>query len=326
MRIVTASFVHDKKVLLRMDLDVPLEEEDGKLVVQEDFRLQAALPTLKLCLENAQKVIVMGHLGRPDGQPVPKLSVEPIYDWLYQHTPHQYLDQDKLFLLENLRFEAGEDQADLQFAKELASFGDVFVNEAFAAHHPAASTTILPTLVPSVAGLHFAQEIEKLTQIRQHPQHPLVAIIGGVKIEDKLPAVLALAKVADAVLVGGKIADDLRKQDKIPSNVFAGKLTDDGQDLAAETVSAWSSLILGAKEIFWNGPLGKVEDPKNFQTHAIAKLILESQAESIIGGGDTITALNEWSLLNKFSFVSTGGGAMLKFIIDGALPTITALK
>ncbi|KKR81962.1 MAG: Phosphoglycerate kinase [Candidatus Daviesbacteria bacterium GW2011_GWA2_40_9] len=324
MQVVSREFIAGKKVLLRLDLDVPIE--NGK--VDEDFRLKAALPTLRLCLEHASEVIAMGHIGRPKGKKVEELSVAPIYDWLEKQGLSSHLMSGKLKLLENLRFEEGENKCDPEYAKELAGLGEVYINEAFAAHHPAASTTILPTLLPAFAGLHFAREVEVLTKVRGNPGKPLVVIIGGAKVENKLPLVLAMAKIADQVLVGGKITLELVRSSAVslPANVLIGELNKEGTDIAEETVQKWKPVISGAKMIVWNGPLGKVEEDQNDQSKNIAQLIIKSGAESIIGGGDTITALNKWGLLNKFSFVSTGGGAMLKFLAEGTLPTIEALR
>ncbi|MBI4039884.1 phosphoglycerate kinase [Candidatus Daviesbacteria bacterium] len=326
---ISPGLIQGKRVLLRLDLDVSII--DGKIV--DDFRLKAALPTLKLCLEGAQEVIIMGHIGRPrlnrgrpQGKEGPSLSVAPIHNWLETQGFDGDLASDKLKLLENLRFEKGESEADLDYAKQLAKLGDFFVNEAFAAHHPAASTTVLPTLLPHCAGLRFAKEVEKLTQVRENPTHPLVVIIGGVKVEDKQPVINSMAKVADAVLVGGKIASDLKLAGSLPANVFLGKLNESGEDLAPETTQSWENIIKNAKMIVWNGPLGKVEDPKNDQTQKVAQMVVDSGAQTIVGGGDTITALDKWGLLDKFSFISTGGGAMLKFLAEGTLPTIEALN
>lgn len=310
MQVVTAQFVFNKKVLLRLDLDVAIE--NGKVI--DDFRLKASLPTLDLCLQNASQVIIMGHVGRPQGFD-PLLSVAPIYDWLLEQ------DYENFKLLENLRFEAGEsfDSAqdlrddNIEYTKELASLGDVYVNEAFGAHHPAASTTILPTLLPHAAGLHFAKEVEKLTEVRDNPKHPLVVVIGGVKLEDKLPAIEAMRKIADHVLIGGKIASEIG---------LSKNITEDGLDINDETISLWKLVIQNASMVVWNGPLGKTEKG----TFEIAKAVIDSGAESIVGGGDTIAILDQLDLLDKFSFVSVGGGAMLKFLSDGTLPTIEALK
>lgn len=351
MQVVTPEQVQGKKVLLRMDLDVPIQE--GK--VTEDFRLKAGLPTLNLCLNNAEQVIIMGHLGHPHGEDK-SLSVEPIYDWLVGQGLGLHLEGGKLKLLENLRFDEGEDKCDLDYAKELASLGDpsttstalstsslrtsIFVNEAFAAYHFAASTTVLPTLLPHVAGLRFAQEVEKLTKIRDNPEHPLVIIIGGAKVEDKLPAVEAMAKIADYVLVGGRIAGEIfqgealrGKASPYNTNVLVADLNEEGTDITKETIEKWKPIISKAKIIVWNGPLGIVEEPKNFQTHELANLIIQSDADSVIGGGDTIGYLGKLGLLEKFiclpsnrGFVSTGGGAMIKFLETGTLPTIQALQ
>ncbi|MFA5932510.1 MAG: phosphoglycerate kinase [Microgenomates group bacterium] len=322
MQVVSAPLIKGKKVLLRLDIDVPIE--DGRVV--DDFRLVAGMPTLELCLESAAKVIVMGHIGRPNGKKVEELSVAPIFNWLVEHGFGDELDSGKLQLLENLRFEKGEEEASVYYAKELAALGNFYVNDAFASHHKAASTTILPMLLPHAAGLQFAKEIETLTEVRENPEKPLVVIIGGLKVDDKLPAALALSKVADQVLVGGKIIAELKKRTDLPENLILADLTVDQEDITAETVSKWVPIISSAKMILWNGPLGKIEDSKNNQTGMIAEAVIASDAKSIIGGGDTIAYLNKLKDLSKISFVSTGGGAMLKFLETGTLPTIEALK
>lgn len=331
MQIVTPEIIKNKKVLLRLDIDVPIE--NGQVV--EDFRLRSGMETLCLCLDYAETVIVMGHIGRPGGKKVDELSVEPVYDWLQEYLSCVDLDGCKLRLLENLRFEAGEEAADLGYAQEIASLGNFYINEAFASHHPAASTTILPTLLPHAAGLNFAKEVEMLNKVRENPDKPLVTIIGGVKIEDKLSVVEAMANISEHVLVGGKIASQIPEDliQKHP-NILAAKLNEEGTDITEDTVQKWKEIILKAKMIVWNGPLGYVEDPKNIQSKNIAQIVIKSGAETILGGGDTISAINKWGLLNRFihpepgrrAFVSTGGGAMLKFLVEGTLPVIEALK
>ena len=264
MQVVTSDFVSGKKVLLRYDIDVAVGEgTGGRLQVTEDFRLKVGLPTLKLCLENARETIIFGHLGRPNGED-PDFSVAPIYEWLaYQEDLRSHLESGKLKLLENLRFEKGEDEASLDYAKQLASYGEVYVMEAFAAHHPAASTTVLPTLLPHAAGLNFFKEVEKLREIRENPKKPLVVIIGGVKIEDKLPAIEAMSKIADHVLVGGKIASEITTYDAIAHQVvMVASLTEDGLDITQATVDSWVRIIRTAGMILWNGPLGRIS---NFQ-------------------------------------------------------------
>ena len=355
MQIVTQELISGKKILLRYDIDVALSP-------LEDFKLKAGSETLKLCLRYGSKVILMGHIGRPSfaahpsvggeataGKPdnffVPKYSVAPIIEWFKSQGFGDDLGSGKLTILENLRFDSREEASDLEFAKELAQKGDVYINEAFSAHRPSASTTVLPTLLPHAAGLHFAEEVSKLTEVRENPKKPFIAIMGGAKVVDKLPVISALSKNADAVLVGGKLIEEIRKHEGDPSlvtqddnlrldglrklsNVMVGKLNEDGFDIASETVESWKSLIAGAKMIVWNGPLGKFEDPKYSQTGEVIKMILSSNAEIIIGGGDSVAALSQAGLLEEAeqkSFVSVGGGAMLKFLADGTLPTIEAL-
>jgi phosphoglycerate kinase len=323
MKLLSASFVKDQIVLLRLDLDVPIK--NGK--VEDDFRLMAGMETLGFCLEHAKTVILMGHIGRPEGREVPSLSVQPIIDWIVDGYGHIQLPKHKLHVLENLRFEPGEDAADPEFAKELASYGNVFVNDAFASYHPSASTTVLPTLLPHAAGFRFNEEVETLMQVRNHPVRPLIAILGGAKLEDKLPVVEKMSQIADWVLVGGKLAKELIDSGKrVGANVMVGELTPDGEDISEKTLSEWKSILPRAKQILWNGPVGKFEDPKNDATEKLAHAITLTQAKTIIGGGDTLSALNHGHFLEKFSFVSTGGGAMLKFLVDGTLPTIEALK
>lgn len=323
MKLLNAHLIKDQIVLLRLDLDVPIK--NGK--VMDDFRLMAGMETLGFCLENAKTVIVMGHIGRPEGKEVPELRVQPIIDWIIEGYGHIQLPKHKLHVLENLRFEPGEDAADPEFAKELASYGNVFVNDAFASYHPSASTTVLPKLMPHAAGFRFADEVETLTQVRNHPVRPFIAILGGAKLEDKLPVVEKMSQVADWVLVGGKLAAELRASGKkVGSNVMVASLTENGEDIDEKTLTEWKSIFPRAKQILWNGPVGKFEDPKNDATEKLAHAITLTNAKTIIGGGDTLSALDHGHFLEKFSFVSTGGGAMLKFLVDGTLPTIEALK
>lgn len=326
MQIVDSSQVSGKKVLLRYDIDVQII--DGK--VTEPFKLQAGLPTLQLCLENANSVVLMGHLGRPEGKVIPEFSVEPVRKWFEGQGFAADLASGKFKILENLRFDPREETGDLQYAKELASLGDIYINEAFASHRPAVSTTVLPTLLPHFAGLRFTKEVDNLSQVRNNPQKPLVAIMGGAKVKDKLPVIEMLAQKADAVLVGGKLVIEIREQSiQLPKNVMVGKLNEDGFDIAAETAEAWSGLISKAAMIIWNGPLGKFEDSRYNATQKIAQMLLESNAKVIIGGGDSVAALDQYGLLQeaeKKAFVSVGGGAMLKFLADGTLPTIQALE
>lgn len=331
MDVVSAAKIAGKKIILRYDIDVPLE--NGQVV--DDFRLKAGLETLKLCLENGQEVTIIGHIGRPQGSD-PKYSVAPIYEWLKENGlalhlegGRQYTGATPLKLLENLRFEEGEETGDIEYAKKLAEYGDFFVNEAFAAYRKAASTTVLPTLLPHAGGLRFTQEVQTLTKVRENPEKPFVVVMGGAKVEDKLPVIKVLADKADVVLVGGKLVAEIKDQKiDLPHNVMVAKMTNGGLDISQEAVLAWENVIRGAKEIVWNGPLGKFEEEEYSQTEEIIKAILNSNAEIVIGGGDSVAALSQYGLLGKAqekAFVSVGGGAMLKLLSEGTLATIEAL-
>ncbi len=371
MQTVTPDLIKNKHILLRYDIDVALRFAQGKhsngkgMVVAEDFKLKAGLETLKLCLENASKVIIIGHLGRPFATaadekkslpagrqgPPESLSARPVFEWFKENVSDEIEfaatledaknSQAKFVLLENIRFFHGEvpgpeyhatctsKTCDIDFAKQLASLGDFYINEAFSSYNKAASTTIVPTLMPHAAGLHFVKEVETLLNVRNNPKKPFVAIMGGAKVIDKLPVIEVLAKNADAVLVGGKLVAEIRAENvTLSKNVLVGKLTDDGFDIASETTDSWQNLIANACEIVWNGPVGKFEDPKYDQTRRVVEMILNSGAEVVIGGGDSVTALSQYGLLEKAqkkAFVSVGGGAMLKLLADGTLPTIEVL-
>lgn len=290
-----------------------------------------------MCLENALQVTILGHIGRPEGKVVPELSVKPIQQWfsdqgLSSHITRGLIAQGsgKLKFLENLRFDPREEAGDIGFAKELAAQGDIYINEAFASYRPSVSTTVLPSLLPHCVGLRFAEEVRVLTEARENPQKPFIAIMGGAKVADKLPVIEVLAKKADTVLVGGKLIAEIREQNlSLPKNVMVGRLTQDGFDIDLQTTDAWAGLISKAAEIVWNGPVGKFEDPKNGESSQLAKLILKSKAKIIIGGGDTITLLGSLGILGEYEekgFVSTGGGAMLKLLADGTLLTIKSLN
>ncbi len=327
MQTVQPQLIQNKTVLLRLDLDVPLRQVQGRLEVEDDFRLEAGLDTLDLCLQYAGSVVIMGHIGRPGGKEVAELSVKPVADWFEERFAHVRLPEGKLHILENLRFEAGEDEADENFARGLASLGDIFVNESFAAHHPAASTTVLPALLPHAAGLRFAKEVETLLGVRNNPKKPLVAVIGGAKLEDKLAVLNYFAKIADAVLVGGKLPHEIReKQFNFPDNVLLAQMNKQGTDLSEEDEQNFRKALSDARQIIWAGPMGKYEDPECIGgTRAVAEAAIKSGAELIIGGGDTIAALDKLGILNRVTFISTGGGAMLELLANGTLPTIEAL-
>ena len=322
-----------KKVLVRLDLDVPVE----KGVVGDKTRLEAALPTLRYLLEQKATVVILGHAGRPDGEVVDSLSLRPmlacLIEMLGNHLTYEIIDrpmmplEGTIFALENLRFNAGEEANDPEFAKYLASFGDLYVNDAFAVSHRAhASITGIAELLPSYAGLHLVEEVEQLESAMRQPDHPVVAILGGAKVETKLPVISSLDEFADSILLGGKLLQEAESV-KLPEKVVLGKLTDDGFDITEASADHFAELVSQAKTIIWNGPLGKFEEqPYDHGTEIVARAVTaNTQARRVIGGGDTVAALSAFGLLDKVGYVSTGGGAMLDFLAGDPLPGLVAL-
>lgn len=334
-----------KKVFLRADLDAPLI--NGK--IDDDYRLLSAIPTIDFLQKQNTKIIIAGHLGRPEG--VDKnLSLEPIAHWFGQKLKIKAqkskieefegwgIGQNTL-LLENLRFNKGEEKNDPEFAKKLANLADIYVNDAFAmCHREHASVVGVSHLLPHYAGLHLEKEIENLSSVMTDPKRPLVVIVGGKKIETKLPLVEKMHRIADYVLVGGKIAEEKKilvkeQHEKIAGSKAALLIADetpDHSDITEKSAENFLQIINTAKTVVWNGSMGiiggKSEDlVSEAGTKKIAEGILKTKAYSVIGGGDTVEYLNKLGILNKFSFVSTGGGAMLSYLSGEKLPGIEAL-
>jgi len=312
-----------KRVLVRVDFNVPISEQ-GEIL--DDFRIRETLPTIQYLFEKGAEVILMSHLGNPGGKFVKELQLEPVAERLAE------LLGRKVTLLENLRFNPGEENNDEGFAKELAQKGDIYINDAFGAcHRKHASIVGVPSFLPSGAGLLLEKEVDSLMKVSQNPQKPLVAIIGGAKVETKVGVIDKISEKADFVLVSGLIGKGvvgqkitLRHPEKI---VFPVDETGGGKDVGIETIKLFSAKIAQAKTIFWNGPLGKIED-KEFSagTEAVARAISESGAFSVVGGGETVEFITKLDLIKKFSHVSSGGGAMLAFLSGEKLPGLEALK
>lgn len=321
--------LREKKVLLRADLDVPIEK--GK--VREDHRLKALLPTLNYLLREKAEVLIIGHLGRPEGKKDPSLSLKPVaarlekligqkiaffehYSLITNHYP--------LSMLENLRFWKGEEENDPAFAKKLAALGDLYVNEAFAASHRAASIVQLPKFLPAYAGFRLEEEVRELGSVLKELERPLVFVLGGAKTETKKPLVPALAKIADKVLLGGLLMFE-RELEGIPNVVFAPDSVD-ASDIGPNSIKLFASIIRDAKTVVWNGPLGIWEDNRfKLGTRAIAEELAILPGRTVVGGGDTIAALSAFGLLSKMGYVSLGGGAMLEFLAGERLPGLVAL-
>lgn len=307
----------DARVLVRCDLDVPLING----VIQETYRLEQLLPTLKSILEKGSKLIICGHIGRPAGKEDYTLSTEHLKDYFNKH-----LGEKTFTLLENLRFDPGEDANSITFAKKLALHADIYVNESFATcHRFSASMVSLPEIMPSYAGLRLQKEITTLEKVLKDPVKPLIAVIGGAKMESKKPAVKKFISIADLVLVGGKIGLDW--DEEIPENlVLPTEYGTENKDIGGLTRDKYAAAIRSAKTVIWAGPMGLFED-NNFitGTRAIAEAMSSEGVHSIVGGGDTIAALNKLGMLDRMSFVSTGGSAMLEFLIQGSLPALESL-
>ncbi|MBI3888409.1 phosphoglycerate kinase [Candidatus Nomurabacteria bacterium] len=326
-----------KTVLLRVDFNVPVK--NGR--VQDDFRIRAALPTINFILKGGAKIILLTHLGK-DG----KASLSPIIKRFFAVSK---ISKNKITFFENLRKFPGEIKNDQSFAKKLSSMGDVYVNDAFSvSHREHASIVSVPKYLPSFAGFQLTREVENLSQVFEKPKHPFLFILGGAKFSTKMPLIKKYLKLADSVFVGGALADDFLKAQGYDVGKSLVDNTNYGIaeilkskklilpidfviknkaiiDIGEETIKNLIPIIKKAKLILWNGPLGKYEDGGAVATKKILKLVAESKAESIIGGGDTVNLISKMKMENKFSFVSTGGGATLDFLVKGTLPGIKAL-
>jgi phosphoglycerate kinase len=340
-RSVREADVEGKRVLVRADLNVPLE--DGR--VADDTRIRAALPTIRLLLDRgAAEVIVCSHLGRPTG-PDPAFVIAPVADRL-----RELLGTDgRVRVLENTRFDPRETANDRELAKELAAQADLYVNDAFgSAHRAHASTEAVAHLLPAYAGLLLERELQELGKLLESPERPFVAIVGGAKVEDKIGVLRSLAERADVVLVGGKMAEEIRVNPidvpvKLPGDVVAAAALEPdaeakvvaadevpdgwlGLDIGPETREGFAKRIAMAKTVFWNGPMGVFEWPRFAEgTTAIARAIADADAYSVVGGGDSVRALEEAGLAERIDWVSTGGGASLELLEGKVLPGVAAI-
>jgi phosphoglycerate kinase len=340
-RSVRDADVAGKRMLLRADLNVPLE--DGR--VADDTRIKAALPTLELLLErDAATVTVCSHLDRPKGED-PRYSLRPVEEHLHALQP-----DERIRVLENTRFNPGETKNDPEFARELAAHGDLYVNDAFgSAHRAHASTVGVAELLPAYAGLLLERELTELGKLLAEVERPYVAVVGGVKVEDKIGVLRSLAERADTMLIGGKMAEELRRHNpldapiELPTDVVAAaEFASDaetkvvpadavpdgwlGLDIGPETRAAYAEKIAAARTIFWNGPMGVFEwEPFAAGTEAVARAMAEASAWSVVGGGDSVRAVQQLGLADQISWVSTGGGAALEFLEGKELPGVAAI-
>ena len=381
--------IEGRRVFIRVDFNVPLEA--GK--VTDRSRVEASLPTLRHAMERGAKVVLASHAGRPKGKRKPEYSLEPVGEVLAEVLRCEVLLTDdcvsdaagkivndlrdgQVALLENLRFNPGEEANDEAFARELAKLADAYVNDAFgAAHRAHASVSALPRLFRERGiGLLMEQEVAALEKLRTANVHPFVAVLGGAKVSDKIGVLEALLDRVDALLIGGAMANtflaaqgltvgkSLVEADKLPLarsllsraaerkvklllpvDVVVAPATDAEQgqalsvrdipadmmalDIGPQTVEAFRQVILPAKALFWNGPLGLFEhEPFNTGTFAIASAGADCAGFTVVGGGDSVAAVNQAGLTSRYDHVSTGGGASLEYLEGRPMPGIEAVR
>src|SRR5437879_2689182 len=402
--------VRGKRVLVRVDNNVPLEEKDGQMAITDATRIVETLPTLRLLIEQGAKLILAAHLGRPKGKREPSMSLRPVAAKLADllGRPVAFVDDclgekvektvgvmqpGDVLLLENVRYHSEEEANDPAFAEKLARVADVYVNDAFgAAHRAHASTDGVPRAVarrggPCAAGLLMERELKFLGEELEHPARPFVVILGGAKVSDKILVIDRLLEKADTILIGGamaytfrlaqgfKVGKSLVEPDKadiakaalakaktrnvqfllpaddvVATPVKTDKLDKKGKpviewqnprassdpncpddaaglDIGPATVKAYSGIVLQAKTVLWNGPMGLFEDKRfaegtNAIARAVAEVTQQHGAKSIIGGGDSVKAVNRAKLGDQVSFMSTGGGASLEFLEGKVLPGV----
>jgi len=336
-----AAPVEGQRVLVRSDLNVPLE--GGRIA--DDTRIRASLPTLRLLLERGvEEATVCSHLGRPKGQD-PAFSMRPVEEQL-----RELLPDERLRVLENTRFNPGETTNDPAFAQELADLNDLFVQDAFGSVHRAhASTVGVTRFLPAYAGLLLEKELTELGKLLGDVERPFVLISAGAKVEDKLGVLRNLGGKADSVLVGGKMAEEIRGNNPLPFDVVlptdvvaASAFAEDaetkvtpydalpdgwlGLDIGPQTREDFAARIDEARTIFWNGPMGVFEWPRFAEgTTAVAEAVASSDAYSVVGGADSARALTELGLDDDVSWLSTGGGAALEFLEGKELPGVAAI-
>jgi phosphoglycerate kinase len=340
-RSVRNADVDGKRVLVRADLNVPLE--DGH--VADDTRIRAALPTLQLLLERgASRIRVCSHLGRPKGED-PAFRIEPVRERLRSLVPDERIE-----VLENTRFHPGEAKNDPGLARELADGSDLFVDDAFgSAHRAHASTVGVAQVLPAYAGLLLLAELEHLGRLLGDVERPFLLVTGGAKVEDKLGVLQNLGGRADEVLVGGKMAEELREHNPLPFPVVlpidvlaASEFADDaettvapfdavpdgwlGLDVGPESRDDFGRRIRAAKTVFWNGPMG-VFEWESFAggTKEVAEAVASVDGYTVVGGGDSVRAINELGLDDRISWVSTGGGASLELLEGKELPGVAVI-
>ena len=382
--------IKGKKVLVRCDFNVPYDENRK---ITDNRRIVAALPTIKYLIDNNCKVILCSHLGRPKGEVKPEFSLDIVASELSKLLGKEVklakdvvgesarelsasLKEGEVMLLENVRFEAGEEKNDEELSKAFASLAEVFVNDAFGtAHRAHSSTTGVASYLPAVSGFLIEKELNFMGTALENPERPFMAILGGKKVSDKIGVIDALLEKVDVLMIGGAMAytffksmgynvgNSICELDKLdlakeimskakakgvklmlPIDTKIGKEFDpnteskivkfteipdgwEGYDIGTETIKIYSDELQKAKTVIWNGPLGLFEfDQFAVGTNSIAKVLADVDAVKIIGGGDSAAAIEKAGLAEKFTHISTGGGASLEFLEGKKLPGIEALQ
>jgi len=335
----------NKRVLVRCDFNVPVDKK-GKVL--DDFRIRQTIPTIQYLLGNVSKVILMSHLGDPNGNIVPELKMDRVGQILSEYlgipvakaddcvgpeveSLARTMEPGKVLLLENLRFHKEETDNDMEFAKKLSYLGEIYVNDAFGVcHRNNASVSAITKFLQPYAGLLLQKEIESLDKVLKNPEKPMVAIVGGTKVETKAKFINNISKVADFVVVSGLIAKEVAEKNikfDFPEKIIFPVGDLGALDISKESIKMIREKIMQAKTVLWNGPFGKFEEKKYAKgTLEIAKAIIDSKAFSVVGGGETVEFLNKQGIIDKFSHVSTGGGAMLSYLAGEKLPGIEVLE
>lgn len=335
----------EKNVLVRVDFNVTLDEKGD---IREKFKMSACKETIDYLLKyNGVRIALMTHLGRPEGRPNPAFSLRRITDDIERVLGFKVVfvescvgDSVKaalhastsgtILLLENVRFHPGEESNESGFANELADPFDCFVNDAFSVcHRDQASVTGVARFLPSYAGFWLQREVEHLSMVRKNPQHPAVAVIGGAKIQTKLPLIREFEGIYDSILVGGKIANEAIDEEMTfgPNVLLPIDFIDDRLDIGPKTVELFKTKLAGARTVVWNGPMGKFEDARyaSGTIDLVHAMFAIPDAFTLVGGGESVEVLEENALEGKASFISTGGGAMLEFLGGEPMPGIDAL-
>ena len=347
-----------KRVLLRADFNVPIQ--DGS--IEDDLRIRAALPTITWLQDHGAQVTACSHLGRPKGKPDPEYSLDPVRARLAELAPG-------VELMENLRFDPGEESNDAAFVDRLVEGQDLYVDDAFgAAHRAHASIVGPPSRLPSAAGRLLAREVEVLGSLLDKPRKPFVTVLGGAKVSDKLGVIDALLQRVDRLVLGGgmcftflaaqghSVGDSLLEEDKVddcrrlleeaadelvlPTDVVALGPSDEVRTLGTDIPDGWKGLdigpgsaaefsdeVTGAGTVLWNGPMGMFEDDRFAAgTRALAHAMADSPGFTVVGGGDSASAVRRFGVADQIDWVSTGGGASLQFLEHGDLPGLEALR